>query len=258
MRRRALRHGDARAAGRVRADLGHAGAAVLAGGDRARAGASPGLLLHGRGLLGPRMDAAAAGLRLRVRQAAVRPTARGSRAAGARALPRRARLPGQARPVPGEPRRAARRGDVRARTCTRQRRSSRFSRRACGFFIRASSRAARSASRRTSCAAPEEPVDADAATVLRPAAGGARGSRSFATANGGCSNASPAWDGNWTWDCFIALSWQAPGGERLLVAVNYAGNQGQCYVRLPFPELAGRAGAAQGSDGSRPLRSRWK
>ncbi len=23
--------------------------------------------------------------------------------------------------------------------------------------------------------------------------------------------------------------------------MNYAGNQGQCYVRLPFPELAGRA-----------------
>jgi hypothetical protein len=27
----------------------------------------------------------------------------------------------------------------------------------------------------------------------------------------------------------------------MLVAVNYAGNQGQCYVRLMFPDLAGRA-----------------
>ena len=26
-----------------------------------------------------------------------------------------------------------------------------------------------------------------------------------------------------------------------LIAVNYAGNQSQCYVRLPFPDLAGRA-----------------
>jgi hypothetical protein len=26
-------------------------------------------------------------------------------------------------------------------------------------------------------------------------------------------------------------------GERLLVTVNYAPNQGQCYVRLPFPDL---------------------
>jgi hypothetical protein len=50
----------------------------------------------------------------------------------------------------------------------------------------------------------------------------------------------PAWDGNWTWDCFITFGWQGPGGERLLVAVNYAPNQSQCYVRLPFGDLGGR------------------
>ena len=83
-------------------------------GDAARAGAGAGFPLHGRGLLGPRMDDAAAGLRLRLRQAAVRPPARGARAAGARAPPGRARLPEQARPVPGKPRRAAGGGDVRA------------------------------------------------------------------------------------------------------------------------------------------------
>jgi hypothetical protein len=49
------------------------------------------------------------------------------------------------------------------------------------------------------------------------------------------------WDGNWTWDNFIAWSWEGPGGQRRLIAVNYAGNQGQCYVRLPFADLAGRA-----------------
>jgi hypothetical protein len=49
----------------------------------------------------------------------------------------------------------------------------------------------------------------------------------------------PAWEDNWTWDCFIAFSWQGRGGERLLVAVNYAFNQSQCYVRLPFPDLRG-------------------
>jgi len=48
----------------------------------------------------------------------------------------------------------------------------------------------------------------------------------------------PAWDGNWTWDCFLAFAWDGPG-ERLLVTVNYAPNQSQCYVRLPFAELAG-------------------
>ena len=43
----------------------------------------------------------------------------------------------------------------------------------------------------------------------------------------------PAWEGNWTWDCFVAFAWQGPDGDRLLVAVNYASNQSQCYVRLP-------------------------
>lgn len=48
----------------------------------------------------------------------------------------------------------------------------------------------------------------------------------------------PAWEGNWTWDCFLAFAWQDPTGERLLVTVNYAPNQSQCYVRLPFTDLA--------------------
>ncbi|HEY7040466.1 MAG TPA: alpha-amylase family glycosyl hydrolase [Methylomirabilota bacterium] len=51
----------------------------------------------------------------------------------------------------------------------------------------------------------------------------------------------PAWDGNWTWDGFIAWCWEGPAGQRRLIAVNYSGNQGQCYVRLPFPDLAGHA-----------------
>jgi len=51
----------------------------------------------------------------------------------------------------------------------------------------------------------------------------------------------PAWEGNWTVDCFIAFAWQGPDGERLLVTVNYAPNQSQCYVRLPFPDLNNRS-----------------
>jgi glycosidase len=47
----------------------------------------------------------------------------------------------------------------------------------------------------------------------------------------------PAWDGNWTSDCFLAFGWQGPKGEHFLVVVNYAGNQSQCRVRLPFAEL---------------------
>jgi hypothetical protein len=48
-----------------------------------------------------------------------------------------------------------------------------------------------------------------------------------------------AWEGNWTWDCFVACAWQGAGGERLLVTVNFAPNQSQCYVRLPFADLDG-------------------
>jgi hypothetical protein len=43
----------------------------------------------------------------------------------------------------------------------------------------------------------------------------------------------PAWEGNWTWDCFIAFAWQGRNGHQLLVAVNYAPNQSQCYLPLP-------------------------
>jgi len=50
----------------------------------------------------------------------------------------------------------------------------------------------------------------------------------------------PAWDGNWTSDCFVAFTWQGTDSLRLLIVVNYAPNQSQCYLRLPYPDLAGR------------------
>jgi hypothetical protein len=49
----------------------------------------------------------------------------------------------------------------------------------------------------------------------------------------------PAWDGNWTVDCFVAFAWHGPADEHLLVTVNYARNQSQCYVSLPFAGLDG-------------------
>jgi glycosidase len=51
----------------------------------------------------------------------------------------------------------------------------------------------------------------------------------------------PAWDGNWTSDCYVAWMWTGRTGERRLVAVNYARNQSQCYVRLPLPGGPGHA-----------------
>ena len=50
---------------------------------------------------------------------------------------------------------------------------------------------------------------------------------------------SPAWEGNWTNDCFLVFAWQGANGGSLVVAANYARNQSQCHVRLPFAGLAG-------------------
>jgi hypothetical protein len=50
----------------------------------------------------------------------------------------------------------------------------------------------------------------------------------------------PAWEGNGSWDGFVAASWEADDSARHLVIVNLSPTQAQCYVRLPFPELNGR------------------
>lgn len=49
----------------------------------------------------------------------------------------------------------------------------------------------------------------------------------------------PAWDGNWTHDCLIVFAWQSDN-DRAVVAVNYAANQSQGHVPLPFADLAGK------------------
>jgi len=48
-----------------------------------------------------------------------------------------------------------------------------------------------------------------------------------------------AWDGNATWDNYVAYAWQDSGADRLIVAVNAGAVRSQCFVRLPFPDLAG-------------------
>ena len=50
----------------------------------------------------------------------------------------------------------------------------------------------------------------------------------------------PAWEHNWTSDCFVVSLWKGSAGEHRLVAVNYAGNQSQCYVRVPLEDFGGR------------------
>jgi hypothetical protein len=41
----------------------------------------------------------------------------------------------------------------------------------------------------------------------------------------------PAWDGNSTWEQFVAFSWDE-GEDSFLIVVNYGPTQGQCYVGL--------------------------
>ena len=53
-------------------------------------------------------------------------------------------------------------------------------------------------------------------------------------------NCAEAWEGNWTSDCFTCFGWQAAGHAPLLVVVNYAANQSQCYVQIPFGEVHGQ------------------
>jgi Alpha amylase, catalytic domain len=50
----------------------------------------------------------------------------------------------------------------------------------------------------------------------------------------------PAWEGNWTSDGFVAYAWTGGEGSRYVVVVNYAGNQGQCRLPLPFTEFRGQ------------------
>jgi hypothetical protein len=50
----------------------------------------------------------------------------------------------------------------------------------------------------------------------------------------------PAWDGNATWDRFLASRWKGADGRQVLIAVNFGGTQGQCYVENPLPDLRGR------------------
>ena len=49
----------------------------------------------------------------------------------------------------------------------------------------------------------------------------------------------PAWDGNWTDDCFVAQAWRGDEGSRLVSVVNFAPNRSQCYLPMPFSDLGG-------------------
>jgi hypothetical protein len=86
---------------------------------------------------------------------------------------------------------------------------------------------------------PDEPLDADLqafyerllAVLRRPAVRDGRWQM---------LDCAPAWEGNGSGENFVAFAWEGPAGERMLVAANLAPHQGQCFLRLPFRDLAGR------------------
>jgi hypothetical protein len=61
----------------------------------------------------------------------------------------------------------------------------------------------------------------------------------------------PAWDGNQSNDAFIAFSWSGPANQHRLVVVNYADHQSQCYVGLPWTDLAGQTWTLEDMLGAR-------
>jgi glycosidase len=62
----------------------------------------------------------------------------------------------------------------------------------------------------------------------------------FRNGNWSLLECQPAWNGNNTWDNFLAFSWEGVDSNRMLVCVNYSSDSGQCYVQLPFSELANK------------------
>ena len=86
--------------------------------------------------------------------------------------------------------------------------------------------------------APQEPVDAELKAFYERLLAVLR-LRAVREGQWQLLECAPAWEGNWTWDCFLGFAWQGPEGARLIVTVNYAPNQSQCYVQLPFNDLGG-------------------
>ncbi len=87
--------------------------------------------------------------------------------------------------------------------------------------------------------APQEPVDPAVAKFYAQLLAALRHDalRDGAWSLADCSD---AWPGNASAGQFIAWLWQGAGDAWLCAAVNYAPQQGQCFVRLTMPELAGR------------------
>jgi glycosidase len=87
---------------------------------------------------------------------------------------------------------------------------------------------------------PSEPTDQEAAALYGKLLLLLKDTDAFRNGDWSQIDPLPAWPGNFSSDGFVSYAWAGEDEVRYVVAINYADNQGQCYLRLPFPELEGR------------------
>jgi glycosidase len=90
------------------------------------------------------------------------------------------------------------------------------------------------------CRGPVEPTNPEAAAFYAKLLQVLKQTSAFRDGAWSQIQPQPAWAGNWTADGFVAYAWAGGNGSRHVIVVNYAGNQGQCRLKLPFRELRGK------------------
>jgi hypothetical protein len=86
---------------------------------------------------------------------------------------------------------------------------------------------------------PAEPPDPDIVAFYDSLLAALRRGRAFREGSWSFIAPQSAWAGNPTAGDLVAYAWGGPNGGSYVVAVNYSSHRGQCYLRLPFRELAG-------------------
>jgi hypothetical protein len=91
---------------------------------------------------------------------------------------------------------------------------------------------------------PVEPLDPDIAAFYGGLLAVLRRGRAFREGSWSLIAPQSTWAGNPTAGNFVAYAWRGPDGSSpghssYVVVVNYSNHRGQCYLQLPFRELAG-------------------
>ena len=87
---------------------------------------------------------------------------------------------------------------------------------------------------------PTEPTDQDVAAFYGKLLRMLKDNDAFRNGDWSQIDPLPAWPGNSSSEGFVSYAWAGSDDRRYVVVINYAENRGQCYLRLPFPELEKR------------------